>query len=87
MLKHAILFGIFNLKAIGGIQAWQPIFHLKTSNIIQNVIASGLYHDRDEVLNRAVELLKRREQLIRDVNHGYRTTRTWRRHTFGYRRN
>ncbi|HEY4760802.1 MAG TPA: hypothetical protein VIH42_09505 [Thermoguttaceae bacterium] len=37
---------------------------------IQNAIAAGLYHDRDEALNRAVELLKRREQLIRDVNQG-----------------
>jgi Arc/MetJ-type ribon-helix-helix transcriptional regulator len=35
---------------------------------IQNAIASGLYHDRGEILDRAVELLKRREQLIRDVN-------------------
>lgn len=37
---------------------------------IQNAIAAGLYHDRGEVLDRAVELLKRREQLIRDVNMG-----------------
>ena len=37
---------------------------------IENVIASGLFHDRGEALNRAVELLKNREQLIRDVNLG-----------------
>jgi Arc/MetJ-type ribon-helix-helix transcriptional regulator len=37
---------------------------------IQNAIAAGLYHDRGEILDRAVELLKKREQLIRDVNLG-----------------
>ncbi len=37
---------------------------------IQQAVAAGLYHDRGEALNRAVELLKRREQLIRDVNLG-----------------
>jgi Arc/MetJ-type ribon-helix-helix transcriptional regulator len=37
---------------------------------IQNAIGTGLYHDRGEALNRAVELLKKREQLIRDVNLG-----------------
>jgi antitoxin ParD1/3/4 len=42
----------------------------ENEQFIENVIASGLYHDRDEALNRAVELLKKREQLIRDVNLG-----------------
>ncbi len=42
----------------------------ENEQFIENVIASGLYHDRDEALNRAVELLKKREQLIRDVNQG-----------------
>jgi antitoxin ParD1/3/4 len=42
----------------------------ENEQFIENVIAAGLYHDRDEALNRAVELLKKREQLIRDVNHG-----------------
>ena|SRR3989304_2544363 len=37
---------------------------------IQNAIAAGLYHDRGEALDRAVELLKKRKQLIRDVNQG-----------------
>jgi len=37
---------------------------------IQNAIAAGQYHDRGEILDRAVELLKKREQLIRDVNLG-----------------
>jgi putative addiction module CopG family antidote len=42
----------------------------ENEQFIENVIASGLYHDRDEAINRAVELLQRREQLIRDVNKG-----------------
>jgi antitoxin ParD1/3/4 len=42
----------------------------ENEQFIENVIASGLYHDRDEAINRAVELLQRREQLIRDVNLG-----------------
>jgi hypothetical protein len=29
-----------------------------------------MYHDRGEALDSAVELLRRREQLIRDVNKG-----------------
>jgi hypothetical protein len=29
-----------------------------------------MYHDRDDALDRAIELLRRREQLIRDVNKG-----------------
>jgi Arc/MetJ-type ribon-helix-helix transcriptional regulator len=37
---------------------------------IKNAIAAGTYHDRGEALDIAVELLKKREQLIRDVNHG-----------------
>lgn len=42
----------------------------ENEQFIENVVASGLYHDRDDALNRAVELLKKREQLIRDVNLG-----------------
>ena len=42
----------------------------ENEQFIENVIASGLYDDRDEALNRAVELLKKREQLYRDVNLG-----------------
>lgn len=37
---------------------------------LQNVVATGLFHDRGEALDKAVELLKRREVLIRDVNLG-----------------
>jgi putative addiction module CopG family antidote len=42
----------------------------ENEQFIENVIASGLYHNRDEALNRAVELLKKRDSLIRDVNQG-----------------
>ena len=42
----------------------------ENEQFIDNIVASGLYHDRDDALNRAVELLKKREQLIRDVNLG-----------------
>jgi len=31
---------------------------------------AGLYHDRTEALDDAVSLLRRREKLIEDVNHG-----------------
>ncbi len=42
----------------------------ENEQFIQNAIAAGMYHNREEVLDRAVDLLKRREQLIRDVNLG-----------------
>ena len=42
----------------------------ENEQFIETVVAAGRYHDRDEALNRAVELLKSREQLIRDVNLG-----------------
>ena len=42
----------------------------ENEQFIEHIIASGLFHDRDEALNRAVELLKEREELIRDVNLG-----------------
>ena len=37
---------------------------------IQDLIVSGQYRSRVEVLERAVELLKRREHLLREVNAG-----------------
>jgi Arc/MetJ-type ribon-helix-helix transcriptional regulator len=37
---------------------------------IDNAVATGLFHDRGQAINTAIELLKRREQLIRDVNSG-----------------
>jgi antitoxin ParD1/3/4 len=42
----------------------------ENEQFIQTAIASGLYHNRGEALDQAVELLKKREQLIRDVNLG-----------------
>ena len=37
---------------------------------IDHAVASGLFQDRGQALNSAIELLKRRERLIRDVNSG-----------------
>jgi Arc/MetJ-type ribon-helix-helix transcriptional regulator len=37
---------------------------------IQGEIAAGVFQDRSEALDAAVELLRRRRQLIRDVNAG-----------------
>jgi Arc/MetJ-type ribon-helix-helix transcriptional regulator len=37
---------------------------------IEHAVLAGIYRDRDEVLDKAVELLRRREQLLRDVNRG-----------------
>jgi Arc/MetJ-type ribon-helix-helix transcriptional regulator len=42
----------------------------ETEQFVQNLVLGGTYHDRAEVLDRAVELLRRREQLVRDVNEG-----------------
>jgi antitoxin ParD1/3/4 len=42
----------------------------ENEQFIQTAIASGLYHNRGEALDMAVDLLKKREQLIRDVNLG-----------------
>jgi hypothetical protein len=33
-------------------------------------VSLGIHHDRGEALDRAVELLRRREQLVRDRNEG-----------------
>ena len=37
---------------------------------IDRAVASGLFQDRGQAINTAIELLKRRERLIRDVNSG-----------------
>jgi Arc/MetJ-type ribon-helix-helix transcriptional regulator len=42
----------------------------ENENYLQYAVTSGLFHDRGEALDKAVELLKNREQLIRDVNRG-----------------
>lgn len=42
----------------------------ENEQFLQRAVSVGMYHDRDEALDRAVELLRRRERLIRDVNKG-----------------
>jgi len=42
----------------------------ENEQFLEHAVAVGMYHDRGEALDRAVELLRRREQLIRDVNKG-----------------
>jgi Arc/MetJ-type ribon-helix-helix transcriptional regulator len=37
---------------------------------IESAVRNGDYSDRDEALNNAVDLLRRRDELIRDVNKG-----------------
>lgn len=37
---------------------------------LEHAVATGMYHDRGKALDSAVELLRRRGQLIRDVNKG-----------------
>jgi Arc/MetJ-type ribon-helix-helix transcriptional regulator len=47
-------------------------FSLSPDNeqFVRKLVLGGMYHDRAEVLDRAVELLRRREQLVCDVNEG-----------------
>lgn len=42
----------------------------ENEQFLQRAVATGMYHDRDEAIDIAVEILRRREQLIRDVNKG-----------------
>jgi len=42
----------------------------ENEQFLVRAISSGLYHDRSEALDDAVSLLRRREKLIEDVNHG-----------------
>ncbi len=42
----------------------------ENEQFLDRAVAVGMYHNRDEALDKAVELLRRREQLIRDVNKG-----------------
>ncbi len=42
----------------------------ENERFLDHAVSTGMYHDRGEALDRAVELLRRREQLIRDVNSG-----------------
>jgi Arc/MetJ-type ribon-helix-helix transcriptional regulator len=42
----------------------------ENDNYIDLAVATGLFQNRDQAINTAVELLKRREGLIREVNSG-----------------
>ena len=42
----------------------------ENEQFVRELVLGGMYHGRAEVLDRAVELFRRREQLIRDVNEG-----------------
>ncbi len=42
----------------------------ENEQFIEQAISVGMYQNRDEALDRAVELLRRRQQLIRDVDEG-----------------
>lgn len=42
----------------------------ENEQFLQRAVATGMYHDRNEAIDVAVEILRRREQLIRDVNKG-----------------
>ena len=42
----------------------------ENEQFLEHVISLGIYHNRGEALDKAVELLRRREQLIRDVDEG-----------------
>jgi antitoxin ParD1/3/4 len=42
----------------------------KNEQFLEQVVSLGIYHDRGEALDRAVELLRHREQFVRDVNEG-----------------
>jgi Arc/MetJ-type ribon-helix-helix transcriptional regulator len=42
----------------------------ENEQFLARAVSAGVYSDRDEALDDAVNLLRRREQLIEDVNHG-----------------
>ena len=42
----------------------------ENEQFLEHAIAVGLYHDRGEAIDRAVQLLRQQEQLVRDVNEG-----------------
>ena len=42
----------------------------ENEQFLEQAVSVGMFHNRDEALDRAVELLRRREQLLRDVNKG-----------------
>ena len=42
----------------------------ENEQFLARAVSAGVYHDREEALDDAVNLLRRREKLIEDVNHG-----------------
>jgi Arc/MetJ-type ribon-helix-helix transcriptional regulator len=42
----------------------------ENEQFLEHIVSLGVYHDRGEALDKAVELLRRREGLIRDVDEG-----------------
>ena len=42
----------------------------ENEQFLERAVSVGMFQNRDEALDRAVELLRRREELIRDVNKG-----------------
>lgn len=42
----------------------------ENEQFLDQAVATGVYHDRDEALDEAVRLLRRREQLVEEVNRG-----------------
>jgi Arc/MetJ-type ribon-helix-helix transcriptional regulator len=42
----------------------------ENEQFLEHAVSTGLYQDRDEALDKAVALLRRKEELIRDVNEG-----------------
>ena len=42
----------------------------ENEQFLEHIVSLGIYHDRGEALDKAVELLRRREQLIQDVDEG-----------------
>lgn len=42
----------------------------ENEHFLERVVSVGMFNNRDEALDRAVELLRCREELIREVNKG-----------------
>ena len=42
----------------------------ENEHFLEDAVASGMFHDRGQAINTAIELLRRRAELIRDVNAG-----------------
>jgi hypothetical protein len=42
----------------------------ENEQFLEHAVSVGMYHDLGEALDKAVELLRRRDELVRDVNAG-----------------